>query len=56
MRRSGFAGEFKMGEEYQGGPKFLHGGIIALVIDEAMGKVWRFRQTHAVTAEMTWNI
>ena len=46
-------GEFKLGEEYQGGPKFLHGGIIALVIDEAMGKVSRFRQTHAVTAEMT---
>ena len=46
-------GEFKLGPEYQGGPKFLHGGIIALVIDEAMGKVSRFRQARAVTAEMT---
>jgi acyl-coenzyme A thioesterase PaaI-like protein len=46
-------GEFRLGAEYQGGPKFLHGGIIALVIDEAMGKVSRFRQARAVTAEMT---
>jgi uncharacterized protein (TIGR00369 family) len=45
-------GEFKIGPEYQGGPSFLHGGIIALLIDEAMGKVCRFRQARAVTAEM----
>lgn len=46
-------GEFKLGPEYQGGPSFLHGGIIALLMDEAMGKLSRFRQRHAVTAEMT---
>ena len=46
-------GEFKLGPEYQGGPSFLHGGIIALLIDEAMGKVCRFRQARAVTAEMS---
>jgi acyl-coenzyme A thioesterase PaaI-like protein len=46
-------GEFKLGPEYQGGPMFLHGGIIAVLIDEAMGKVCRFRQERAVTAEMT---
>ncbi len=46
-------GEFKIGPEYQGGSNFLHGGIIALLIDEAMGKVCRFRQTRAVTASMT---
>jgi len=45
-------GEFRIGPEYQGGPSFLHGGIIALLIDEAMGKVCRFRQARAVTAEM----
>jgi acyl-coenzyme A thioesterase PaaI-like protein len=46
-------GEFKIGPEYQGGAGFLHGGVIALIIDEAMGKVCRFRQARAVTAEMT---
>src|SRR5271154_3401722 len=46
-------GEFRLGPAYQGGPNFLHAGIIALVIDEAMSKVSRFRETHAVTAEMT---
>ena len=30
-----------------------HGGIIATLLDEAMGKVCRFRQVRAVTAELT---
>jgi uncharacterized protein (TIGR00369 family) len=46
-------GNFKMGAEYQGGAGFLHGGIIALLLDEAMGKVCRFRDVRAVTAELT---
>jgi uncharacterized protein (TIGR00369 family) len=46
-------GEFILGPDYQGGAMFLHGGIIALLADEAMGKVCRFRQARAVTAEMT---
>ncbi|HWG58970.1 MAG TPA: PaaI family thioesterase [Candidatus Acidoferrales bacterium] len=46
-------GAFKLGAEYQGGPGFIHGGIIATVLDEAMSKVSRFRQVHAVTAELT---
>ena len=29
-----------------------HGGIIAVLLDEAMGKVCRFREARAVTAEM----
>ena len=32
-----------------------HGGIIATLLDEAMGKVCRFRQARAVTAELTVN-
>src|SRR6202451_353830 len=46
-------GAFKLGAEYQGGPGFIHGGIIATVLDEAMGKVSRFRGVHAVTAELS---
>jgi uncharacterized protein (TIGR00369 family) len=45
-------GSFRLGAEYQGGPGFIHGGIIATVLDEAMGKVSRFRGVHAVTAEL----
>ena len=30
-----------------------HGGIIATLLDEAMGKVCRFREVRAVTAELT---
>ena len=46
-------GKFSLHARYQGGAGFLHGGIIALLLDEAMGKVCRFRAVHAVTAEMT---
>ncbi|MFZ3217446.1 MAG: PaaI family thioesterase [Candidatus Acidiferrales bacterium] len=46
-------GSFRLGPEYQGGPGFIHGGIIATVLDEVMGKVSRFRGVHAVTAELT---
>jgi len=45
-------GAFKLGAEYQGGPGFIHGGIIATVLDEAMGKLCRFRSVRAVTAEL----
>jgi uncharacterized protein (TIGR00369 family) len=47
------AGRFVLGERYQGGGGFAHGGIIALLLDEAMGKVCRFREVRAVTAELT---
>jgi uncharacterized protein (TIGR00369 family) len=46
-------GEFSLSADYQGGGGFIHGGIIALVLDEAMGKVNRFRELRAVTAELT---
>jgi uncharacterized protein (TIGR00369 family) len=46
-------GAFRLGAEYQGGAAFVHGGIIATVLDEAMGKVNRFRGARAVTAELT---
>ena len=45
-------GRFRLGPEYQGGPGFIHGGIIAAVLDEAMSKVNRFFDAIAVTAEL----
>jgi uncharacterized protein (TIGR00369 family) len=46
-------GRFVLGEAYQGGGGMAHGGIIALLLDEVMGKVCRFREVRAVTAELT---
>jgi acyl-coenzyme A thioesterase PaaI-like protein len=45
-------GRFSLGAEYQGGPGFVHGGIIATLLDEVMGKVGRFRDVRTVTAEL----
>jgi uncharacterized protein (TIGR00369 family) len=46
-------GRFVLGPRYQGGGGMGHGGIIATLLDEAMGKVCRFREARAVTAEMS---
>jgi uncharacterized protein (TIGR00369 family) len=45
-------GRFVLGERYQGGGGMAHGGIIAALLDEAMGKVCRFREVRAVTAQL----
>lgn len=45
-------GAFRIGVAYQGGPGFVHGGIIATLLDEVMGKVNRFRHVRTVTAEL----
>jgi uncharacterized protein (TIGR00369 family) len=45
-------GRFRLGVEYQGAFGIIHGGVIAVVLDEVMGKVCRFRGVRAVTAEM----
>jgi uncharacterized protein (TIGR00369 family) len=45
-------GRFVLGERYQGGGGMAHGGIIATLLDEAMGKVCRFREVRAVTAQL----
>ncbi len=50
--RQRIVGRFRLGEEYQGGSGYLHGGIIGLLLDEAMGKATRFHAEHAVTAEL----
>ncbi len=50
--RQRIIGRFSLGPEYQGGTGFLHGGIIALLLDEAMSKASRFSGLHAVTADL----
>ena len=51
--RQRMVGKFRLGPEYQGATGFVHGGIIATVLDEAMSKVSRFFDLRAVTAELT---
>jgi len=46
-------GRFRLGPEYQGAIGFIHGGIIATVLDEVMSKVSRFSNVRAVTAGLT---
>jgi uncharacterized protein (TIGR00369 family) len=50
--RKRIVGKFVLGPRYQGGGGMGHGGIIAVLLDEAMGKVCRFRDARAVTAEL----
>jgi uncharacterized protein (TIGR00369 family) len=51
--RRRIVGRFILGDAYQGGGGMGHGGIIALLLDEAMGKACRFREVRAVTAELS---
>jgi acyl-coenzyme A thioesterase PaaI-like protein len=46
-------GSFTLGPNYAGGGGFAHGGIIAVVLDEAMGKLSKLSDEKAVTAEMS---
>src|SRR6476660_326194 len=45
-------GKFVLGSRYGGGAGFAHGGIIALLLDEAMGKISKLTDERAVTAEL----
>jgi len=45
-------GKFILGPRYGGGAGFAHGGIIAIVLDEAMGKISKLTDERAVTAEL----
>ncbi len=46
-------GRFILGANYAGGGGFAHGGIIAVVLDEAMGKLSKLNEERAVTAELS---
>jgi uncharacterized protein (TIGR00369 family) len=43
---------FKLSRKYTGPPGHSHGGIIATILDEAMGKVSKFRNVLALTSSM----
>jgi uncharacterized protein (TIGR00369 family) len=45
-------GRFSLDAHYEGAPGFIHGGVIATLLDEVMSKANRFRQARAVTAEL----
>ena len=53
--RDCFVSRFRLGKRYTGPPGHCHGGIIATILDEAMGKVNKLRHVVAVTAEITVN-
>jgi len=44
--------KFKLTRYFQGPPGHAHGGIIATILDEAMGKVNKFRSVVALTKSM----
>lgn len=46
-------GKFVLGTRYAGGAGFAHGGIIAVLLDEAMGKISKLTDERAVTAELS---
>lgn len=47
-----FVCNFRLGNRYTGPPGHCHGGIIATILDEAMGKVNKLRQVIALTSQM----
>src|ERR1700724_771397 len=44
---------FRLSQRYTGPPGHCHGGIIATILDDAMGKVNKLRQVVALTSQMT---
>ncbi len=51
--RNRFVCRFRLDERYTGPPGHCHGGIIATILDEAMGKVNKLRNVIALTSQMT---
>ena len=50
--RRRFVCRFRLTRRYWGPPGHAHGGIIATILDEAMGKVNKLRHVIALTSEM----
>ena len=51
--RQTFVCKFRLSKRYTGPPGHTHGGIIACILDDAMGKVNKLHQVVALTREMT---
>jgi len=50
-----FICRFRLGKRFTGPPGHCHGGIIATILDEAMGKVNKLRHVVALTSEIKVN-
>ena len=50
--RGCYVSRFRLDKRYTGPPGHCHGGIIATLLDEAMGKVNKLRQVVALTSEI----
>jgi uncharacterized protein (TIGR00369 family) len=53
QERGRFVCRFRLDKRYTGPPGHCHGGIIATILDEAMGKVNKLRQVIALTSRIT---
>src|SRR5215467_15469453 len=53
--RDCFVCRFRLSKRYTGPPGHAHGGIIATILDEAMGKVNKLRHVVALTSEIRVN-
>ena len=51
-RRKRFVCQFRLGRKFTGPPAHAHGGVIATILDEAMGKVNKLRHVIAMTSVM----
>jgi len=51
--RDCFVCRFRLGKRFTGPPGHCHGGIIATLLDEGMGKVNKLRQVVALTSQIT---
>ena len=51
--RDCFVCRFRLSKRYTGPPGHAHGGIIATILDEAMGKVNKLRHVVALTSTIT---
>jgi len=51
--RQTFVCRFRLSKRYTGPPGHCHGGIIASILDDAMGKVNKLHHVVALTREMT---
>src|ERR1700680_1743847 len=51
--RECFVCRFRLSKRYIGPPGHAHGGIIATILDEAMGKVNKLRHVVALTSQIT---
>jgi uncharacterized protein (TIGR00369 family) len=48
-----FISRFRLGRRYTGPPGHAHGGVIATILDEAMGKVNKIHNVVALTSDIT---